>query len=267
MFSEDGAATSWRQAAASRSIYLAVPTARMFAGAALQPGARVLIVGGGTGDEAIEAARAVGPAGEVTLTDLSPGMIEEGRRAVTEAGFPQIRCLAMDVQALDFAAATFDAVVGRNFMMFVPDLARGLAEIRRVLKPGGRFAATTWASGARNPRLSIPLEAARSVGVELPPDTGLRLALGLNRPDRLAARVRRAGFKDVKVETAPATARPEDWDAFLQDLKSHVGTRSVAREVPAALQERFWQSLDRRFLRHRREGELRGEQLVVSATG
>lgn len=266
MFSEEGAAAAWRAAAANRAEYLAGPTARMFAQAALRPGMRVLVVGGGTGDEAIEAARAVGAKGEVVLTDLSPGMVDEARRAVVQARFPKVRCLEMDAQALAFEDGTFDTVVGRNVLMFIPDLHCGLTEIRRVLKAGGRFAGTTWASGDRNPRLSIPLAAAKSVGVTVPPDTGLRLALGLSRPDRLAATLRRAGFSEVRVERAPARARPTDWDGFLTELKGHIGTRSIAREVPPALQDRFWVSIDRRYHRYRVSGELPGEQLVVSGT-
>lgn len=265
-FSQEGAAEAWRKAAAGRAAYLRVPAARMFALAALKPGARVLVIGGGTGDEAIEAARRVGAGGEVVHTDLSPGMVREAAKAVAEAGFGRLRCVVMDAQELAFPDAGFDAVIARNVLMFIPDLQRGLSEMRRVLRPGGRLVGTTWASGDRNPRMSIPLAAARSVGLVVPPDTALSLALGLSRPDRLRAAIRRAGFRRAEVERAPASARPQDWTPYLTDIRQHVGAKEIADLLPERDRDRFWRSVERRVTRLRATGQLRGEQLVICAT-
>ncbi|HSH03310.1 MAG TPA: class I SAM-dependent methyltransferase [Anaerolineae bacterium] len=79
---------------------------------------------------------------QLTLTDLSPGMVETalGELADCEAivgGQPA------DIMALPFAADSFDVVVANHMLYHVPDRAKGLAEVRRVLKPGGRFVAAT----------------------------------------------------------------------------------------------------------------------------
>ena len=265
-FADEGAAAAWRKAGPGRSAYLAISTARLFDFAALSPGARVLVVGGGTGDEAIEVARAVGADGEVVQTDLSAEMVKEARRALAESGFPKVRCLVMDAQRLDFPDGSFDAVVARNVLMFIPDLRRALGEMRRVLRPGARLAGTTWAGRARNPRLAIPPAAARTLGVKVPPDMTLSLALRLSRPERLRGALLAAGFSEVRVERAAATARPSDWGALLADLRHHVGTREIARLIPDQSQDRFWRSVDRRFNRHRASGSLDGEQLVIGGT-
>ena len=92
-------------------------------------------------------------------------MIAEANRSVARAKVTNVRCLVMDAQNLKFRPRTFDAVISRNTLMFIPDLTLALAEMNRVLKWNGRIAATVWAAARRNPRLFGPLEAARALGV------------------------------------------------------------------------------------------------------
>jgi ubiquinone/menaquinone biosynthesis C-methylase UbiE len=82
------------------------------------------------------------PAGwQITLTDFSPGMLEEARRNL--AGARPFAFEVADAQAIPFGDATFDGVIANHMLYHVPDLPRVLAEIRRVLKPDGQFYATT----------------------------------------------------------------------------------------------------------------------------
>lgn len=195
---------AWRRAAGSRASYLAAPTARMLELARIGPGHSVLVVGAGTGEEALEAATRVGTAGRVVATDLSAAMIAEATRAVAAAKVGNVRCLVMDAEHLKFRANTFDAVISRNALMFIPHLASALAEMNRVLKSGGRIAATAWASARRNPRLSDPLEVARALGVKPPPSATFQVALRLGAPWLLTTALREAGFSEVMVERWPA---------------------------------------------------------------
>jgi SAM-dependent methyltransferase len=100
---------------------------------AAAPG-RVLEVGCGWGELAEWIARETGA--EVVAIDLSPRMVE----LASERG---IDARVADVQALPFADATFDVVVAAWMLYHVPDLELGLAEIARVLRPGGTFVAST----------------------------------------------------------------------------------------------------------------------------
>lgn len=82
------------------------------------------------------------PAGwQITLTDLSPGMLEEARRRLGEDCFTY---QVADAQALPFADASFDAVIANHMLYHVPDLKRALGEIRRVLRPGSCLYSTTF---------------------------------------------------------------------------------------------------------------------------
>jgi SAM-dependent methyltransferase len=95
---------------------------------------RVLEVGGGEGKLAARVRDELGA--DVTLVDLSPRMVE----VATERG---VRAQVADVQDLPFEDASFDTVLACWMLYHVPDLDRGLAEIARVLEPGGKLVANT----------------------------------------------------------------------------------------------------------------------------
>jgi ubiquinone/menaquinone biosynthesis C-methylase UbiE len=105
----------------------------------VQPGRRVLDVGCGPGDDAREMARIVGPRGRVVGVDNSQAMVAEARRRTEESGLP-VEFQVADALALPFAADAFDACRADRSLMHVPDPRRALAEMARVLRPGGRLA-------------------------------------------------------------------------------------------------------------------------------
>lgn len=96
--------------------------------------ARILEVGCGWGELAAWLARDTGA--DVVATDLSPRMVELARGHRVDAR-------VADVQALPFEGGSFDVVVAAWMLYHVPDLDRGIAEIARVLRPGGRLVAAT----------------------------------------------------------------------------------------------------------------------------
>lgn len=104
------------------------------------PGSRVLDVATGTGDLAIELSRRVGPDGEVLGVDFAEGMLGRARAKVAAGagGSPPPRFEWADALDLPYADASFDAATvgfgARNFS----DLGAGLAEMARVVRPGGR---------------------------------------------------------------------------------------------------------------------------------
>lgn len=108
--------------------------------AGVGPGARVLDVATGTGDLAIELARRVAPAGEVVGSDFSEAMLDRARAKAGEAepGAVRPRFEWADATNLPYDDDSFDAATvgfgARNF----EDLGRGLAEMVRVVRPGGR---------------------------------------------------------------------------------------------------------------------------------
>jgi len=122
----------WRERAADR--------------AAVGPGDRVLDVATGTGDLAIELSRRVVPGGEVVGTDFSDRMLELARAKAPGIAFEQANALELPYDDGSFDAATV-GFGARNFS----DLARGLSEMARVVRPGGRVVVLEITTPSRPP--------------------------------------------------------------------------------------------------------------------
>lgn len=101
--------------------------------------ADVLEVGCGNGMIWRENLDRIPPGWWLTLTDLSPGMVETARGVLGD----RATYVATDVQELPFGEASFDAVIANHMLFHVEDRPRALGEIARVLRPGGQFRATT----------------------------------------------------------------------------------------------------------------------------
>jgi SAM-dependent methyltransferase len=110
----------------------------IFDGYAFGDEADVLEVGCGDGNIWRENLDRIPPGWRLTLTDFSPGMVEAARAAVGDRADYAVA----DVQELPFADASFDAVIANHMLFHVEDRSRALAEIARVLRPGGDFRAT-----------------------------------------------------------------------------------------------------------------------------
>ena len=123
---------------ARRSLYANAegPDPREVAFEAVAEGApeRVLEVGGGPGELSARIASELGC--EVVMLDVAPRMVELARGRGVDARVG-------DVQQLPFPDASFDCAVAAWMLFHVPDLDRGLAELARVLRPGGRLVAVT----------------------------------------------------------------------------------------------------------------------------
>jgi demethylmenaquinone methyltransferase/2-methoxy-6-polyprenyl-1,4-benzoquinol methylase len=169
--------------------------------AAVGPGDRALDVASGTGDLAVELARRVGPAGSVVGSDFSEAMLERARQKSSAVRWEWANALDLPYpdDAFDAATVGFGA---RNFS----DLDRGLSELARVVRPGGRVVILEITTPQRPPLstfFSIWFDRiVPALGLLAgDPDAYAYLPSSVKRfpaPEALAARMTGAGLADVR---------------------------------------------------------------------
>jgi ubiquinone/menaquinone biosynthesis C-methylase UbiE len=108
----------------------------------LSPEARILELGSGFGLLWKSSINRIPVGWKITLSDLSPGMLDAAWRNLVVTG-RAFQFKEIDAQSIPFEDETFDAVIANHMLYHVPDRGKALFEIRRVLKTGGRFFATT----------------------------------------------------------------------------------------------------------------------------
>ena len=163
----------------------------------LRPGQRVLDLGTGTGSVAVGAAGRVGRGGKVTGVDISPDMLALTRRRVAESGHTNIDLQEGRAEQLQAGDGAFDALLASLSLMYVIDRAAAAREMRRVLRPGGRFVAAVWAAADRCDIVLFQQTAGRFAPA--PPVPGVGPG-ALADPTPFVAQLADAGI-DVHVET------------------------------------------------------------------
>ncbi len=118
--------------------------------AVVRPGHRVLDVACGTGFATSSALSVVDTLGSVVAVDINPAMIEKAKK---QAALRQVEWLTASALDLPFDDGSFDAIICQQGLQFFPAPAKGLAEMRRVLRGGGLLGATVWAPISRSPYL------------------------------------------------------------------------------------------------------------------
>lgn len=204
-FVSTAGADVWGRGQAQRSRYLGPATELMLDLARLKPGSRVLDVAAGSGEQSLLALLAVGPTGSVLATDISATMLQQADSAAREAGWENLETRVMDANDLDLPAESFDAVISRLGLMFVPNLRRTLAGISRGLVPGGRLAAIVWGPLERNQNQLISRVVASRYVPAREVEERQAPSFSLSDAERLASELRSAGFGDVRVRSVDAS--------------------------------------------------------------
>jgi SAM-dependent methyltransferase len=190
------------------------------------PGLRWIDVGCGNGAFTELLMQRCAPA-EVVGIDPSPGQLAfaRGRPGAAGATF-----LEGDAMALPFEAARFDAAVMALVIFFVPDPARGVAELARVLRPGGEAAAYAWDVAAGGFPFEPVRAEFRAMGLVPPSPPQVEVA----RIDRLAEVWAAAGFEAVETREIRVQNRFADFDAFWANMAGAASVQDTLASVPPA---------------------------------
>ena len=180
--------------------------------AGVAPGDRVLDIACGTGVVARVAAARSGAAASVTGTDVNAGMLEAAARFAAEAGLAEIVWRECDAAAMPLPDNAFDAALCQQGLQFMPDKPGAMAEIARVLKPGGRLALSVWKTRAPiGAAFAAVLDRQFGAGTTAP----WELIYSLGDRDYLHELAEGAGLRDAHVTLDVKFARHPDPEAFI----------------------------------------------------
>ncbi|HET6348044.1 MAG TPA: methyltransferase domain-containing protein [Candidatus Krumholzibacteria bacterium] len=266
-WNQDGAA--WRRWTPTLERWYGDVTRKMLDLVCLQPGQRVLDVAAGAGEPACSAAERVGPGGYVLATDISEGIVELARQVARERGLTQIETRAMDGEKLDLPDASFDAVLCRLGLMYMPHPVTALREWRRVLKTGGRVAVGVFSTPDKNAWGDLPASIIRRRAQLPPPVAGQPGPFSLGAPGVLEDVFRQAGFSDPEIHIVPVphgAASAADYVRVAREAFG--GFKAMMAQLPPEERESVWDEIERAMRRFESPGGFKvpGECLVGAAT-
>ena len=181
-------ADEWIAALPEEAVESMAGTGNPFSLGELRTGEHVVDAGSGAGIDSLIAARMVGPAGHVIGVDMTPEMLAKARRNAARAGLTHVEFREGYLESLPVPDEWADVVISNGALNLVPNKEQALAEMYRVLKPGGRLQIADIAL-----QRPVPEDSASDVSLW----TGC-IAGGLLKAI-LEQKVTRAGFKQVEV--------------------------------------------------------------------
>lgn len=209
----------------------------------IEPGARVLDVGTGTGAVLVPAGRRVGPTGHVVGIDLSAEMLRQADSAARLAGLSNFETKKMDAEELQFEDASFDAIACGFSLFLLPSMEAGLSEMYRVCKIGGCIGLTMW---SKNPP---PFDPAWKIFA----DQVRRYRVEVRMPQRIAQSsgdivglLESAGFERTIIvpETLDAVyEREEEWWQFQLTMASRAAIERLSEEMRPSFREEYLSQL------------------------
>jgi len=201
----------------------------------LKPGDRVLDVACGSGASAIPAAQSVGESGTVLGVDLAERLLELARAKARQLGLTNIRFQVGDMERSGCADENFDAVVCVFGIFFLPDMARAVRELWRMVRQGGQLAITTWGPRVFEPGASAFWEAVSRERRDLVRafDPWTRI----DSPAGLEELLRASGIENANItpeSNLQELATPDDWWTIVLGT----GYRSTIEQLDPAARER-----------------------------
>lgn len=244
-------AAAWNHWSPTLERWWAPVTEAMMEMARIGPGSRVLDVAGGSGEPALTAATRIGATGYVLSTDISANLVRLASENARARGLDAARFEArvMDGERLDLPDAAFDAALSRLGLIYFPDRQRALAEMRRVLKPGGRVVLASFTTPQANPFFSIPITIIRRRAQIPAPPSGGPGPFSLGSPELMEDALRQAGFRDAQIRVVQAPLRLIDAAECVRfEQEAYGALQEMLAKLSDAEREATWQEVHEALL-------------------
>jgi ubiquinone/menaquinone biosynthesis C-methylase UbiE len=224
----NAAAPGWKKYKKDMLRWLAPVSDQLISSTGITSGQIVLDVATGTGQPALTIAKVVGPNGRVVGVDLSPEMLEVAKEEAANQDLTNVVVFQVvkDESLSMFDDNTFDSVVCRNGLMFMPDPVKALKAFLRVLKPGGKASVTVWGSPDKSPVMGVVMNTiSRHVPDMKPPAPGTPGGpFSIPSVDMLRDYFLKAGFSNFNAEKIEVTvAQTDTAEEFWQGMTEVTG--------------------------------------------
>ncbi len=241
--------------------------------AELEPGMAVIDVGCGTGNLAFETVERVGPGGHVTGIDAAREAILVAMEKTERRHLDNVRFEAMDARHLRYEDETFDAVLS---CLGIPTVGRVecFAEVRRVLRPGGRFVFCEW-SGIGNPITKAFFDTLAKYRAARPPVAEVARLLearrvinadpgvvGMRKPEAWVQKLKELGFREARYLTEAHTTILQDAEEYLSYMLAWGDNERELRSMTPETRESFGKDLA-----HRVEPLVTSRGIAISREG
>jgi arsenite methyltransferase len=202
-----------------------------FKGEAVRPGDTSIDIGAGAGTDSLIAGQQVGPSGHVIALDLTPAMTRKLHETVTDAGATNVSVVQASAESIPIANESVDSITSNGALNLVPDKRRAVAEMFRVLRPGGRLQIA-----------DVVINRPVTVDCSTDPRLWVECVVGATVEENFLALFRDAGFEDVQIlrtndyfSHSPSAQTREIAASF--DARSIEVTMRRGAEAPSRLQQ------------------------------
>lgn len=257
-------AQSWHSWMPRMREWYAPATGLMLDLARIKPGERVLDIAAGDCDQSMAVAERVGPGGYVLAIDLAEELLEIGAQVVQEAGYKNIETRLMDASSLDLPENSFDAVICRFALMYLPDAVSGLRGINHVLRVNGRVSLVVYGVNG-SPDFSLAVAVVRE-HLGLPEEKAAAHSLGEMRV--LQEFLEKAGFLEIEIHSLDLPIRMASAGECVHYLQ---GTSPTLKELISPLssseQLEVWKKVQQALSRYEGKQGFEINHKVLVAAG
>jgi enediyne biosynthesis protein CalE5 len=210
----NAAAPGWKKYGKDMLKWMGPVSDQLIRSTGITSGHTVLDVATGAGQPALTIAKVVGPNGRVVGVDLSPEMLEVAKEEAASQGLTNVVVFQVvkDESLSMFHDNTFDSVVCRNGLMFMPDPVKALKAFLRVLKPKGKTSVTVWGSPEKAPVMEVVMKTISKhvPDMKLPAPGTPGGPFSIPTVDMLRDYFLKAGFSDFNAEKNEVTVVQTD---------------------------------------------------------
>jgi SAM-dependent methyltransferase len=232
------------------------------------PGSRVLHVASGSGQEAIQTARRVGPEGYVLATDLSEALTELAKANFSAAGASNAQARVMDGEDVESSEAPFDAVISRVGLIYFPDQLGAIKKQAAALRAGGYVGAIVYATPEECRFFSDPVSVIRRRAALPPPAPRQPGPFSLGTPGRIEELFAAAGLTDIHVRKVDAPVILESAAECLRFEKESFGAlHQMLSKLDDAAKAAAWAEVGEKLRAFESDGQFKGPCVMIAAVG